>query len=94
MFETTTTDVCLCPSAVPQPQYECIGSKPQTFEAPLTLTRCCFALLVASAAAPTHEEDRAAYRSKGLFSVIPTSAASGSEIWRENGLKTSVGANV
>lgn len=29
VFETTTTDVCLCPSAVPQPQYECIVSKPQ-----------------------------------------------------------------
>lgn len=41
----------LCPSAVPLPQYECIVSKPQTFEAPLTLITCRCALLVASAAA-------------------------------------------
>lgn len=41
----------ICPSAVPLPQYECIVSKPQTFKAPLTLTRCGCVLLVASAAA-------------------------------------------
>lgn len=40
--------VYICPSAVPQPQYECIVSKPQTLEAPSASIRCWRALLVAS----------------------------------------------
>ena len=48
----------ICPSAVPLPQYECIVSKPQTFKAPLTLTRCRCVLLVASAATRSKKEKK------------------------------------
>lgn len=73
----------ICPSAVPLPQYECIISKPQTFEAPLTLIRCrCVhsllpLLQLAATRTHTHKKDKnmQPIDPKDLSLVVPTSSA-------------------